>query len=92
MNNGNPPHRPIRKETVDFRVLDDLSSVVADPETGEVHAHNAVATAVFERCDGSMTATQIMTEVVEIFDASAEQVAVDVEQFLNDLTERGLVN
>jgi PqqD family protein of HPr-rel-A system len=92
MNNGNSPHRPVRKETVDFRVLDDLSSVVADPETGEVHAFNAVATAVFERCDGSMTATEIVAEVVEIFDVPSEQVAVDVEDFISDLTERGLVN
>jgi hypothetical protein len=85
-------HRPARTVHVEFRVLDDLSSVVADMASGEIHAFNAVGTAVFERCDGTMTADEIVTDVAEIFDAPRDLVAVDVQTFLAVLTERGLVN
>ena len=83
--------RPLRKETVEFRVLDDLSSVAVDSETGEAHALNPVATAVLERCDGTMTVEEIVAEVEAIFDAPAEQIAADVRTFLEQLAGAGLI-
>jgi len=83
--------RPTLNESVDFRVLDDLSSMAVDAESGEAHALNPVATAVLERCDGTMTAQEIVAEVSEIFDGPPEQVAKDVQGFLTDLAGRGLI-
>jgi pyrroloquinoline quinone biosynthesis protein D len=83
--------RPVRRATVDFRVLDDLSSVAVDSASGEAHALNPVATAVLERCDGTMTVAEIVDEVVAIFDAPAEQVAADVRAFLEQLAGAGLI-
>jgi pyrroloquinoline quinone biosynthesis protein D len=86
-----PGSRPVRKSTVEFRILDDLSGVAVDSATGEAHALNTVATAVLERCDGTLMIEKIVDEVAEIFDAPRERIAADVEGFLNDLDTRGLI-
>lgn len=74
-----------------FRIMDDLSSVALDPTQGEAHALNPVATAILERCDGTLTAAEIATELGEIFDADPEQIRADVLVFLESLRQRGLV-
>jgi PqqD family protein of HPr-rel-A system len=83
--------RPALRPSVEFRVLDDMSSVVVDPASGEAHALTPVATAIFERCDGSMTMAEIVGEVVEIFDCTPAQAESDVITFLDDLAARGLI-
>jgi len=83
--------RPVRQPTVDFRVMGDFSSVAVDPVNGMAHALNPVATAVFERCDGSLTVRDIVAEVVEIFDGPPDQIAGDIETFFDDLDTRGLI-
>ena len=83
--------KPSVRETIEFRVLDDLSSVAVDPDSGQAHALTPVATAIFERCDGTMTVDQIITEVVDIFDCDRDQARTDVVSFLNELRDRGLL-
>jgi hypothetical protein len=83
--------RPVRRPAVDFRVMGDLSSVAVDPAEGMAHALNPVATAVFERCDGTLAVRDIVDEVVMIFDGQPDQIARDVEMFLDDLGARGLI-
>lgn len=92
MNATAADRRPIQRSAVEFRVLDDLSSVAVDPATGEAHALTAVATAVFERCDGTLTEAEIVAEVADIFDAPRDRVARDVADFLDDLAARGLID
>lgn len=84
--------RPVIRSTIEFRVLDDLSSVAVDPESGQAHALTPVATAIFERCDGSLTVEEIAAELTEIFDCPAVQLRSDVANFVGDLSERGLVD
>lgn len=84
--------RPARRSAIDFRVLDDLSSMAVDGESGEVHALNPVASAVLERCDGTLTVHEIVNEVADIFDAPSKRVEHDVIGFLDDLAGRGLID
>jgi hypothetical protein len=84
--------RPMLRQSVDFRVLDDLSSVAVDPASSEAHALTPVATAIFERCDGTMTVADIVGDLVEIFDCSPAQAERDVVAFLDDLTVRELID
>jgi hypothetical protein len=51
----------------------------------------AVATAVFERCDGALTVGEIVAEVTDIFDAPGEQVERYVLACLGDLAARGVI-
>jgi PqqD family protein of HPr-rel-A system len=85
-------YKPALRPTIEFRVLDDLSSVAVDPESGEAHALTPVATAIIERCDGSLTAREIVADIVEIFDCSPGQAEKDVLAFLDDLKTRQLVD
>lgn len=82
---------PVLRENIQFRVLDDLSSVAVDPDSGQAHALTPVATAILERCDGTLDVDGIVAEVVEIFDGDAAQVRADVEAFLEQLVELGLI-
>jgi hypothetical protein len=84
--------RPVLRSAVDFRVLDDLSSIAVDPVSGEAHALTPVATAVFERCDGTMTVADIVDEVVDIFDCLPDQAGRDVLVVLDELAVRGLID
>jgi PqqD family protein of HPr-rel-A system len=84
--------KPVVRETIEFRVLDDLSSVAVDPESGEAHALTAVATAIFERCDGTMSVDEIVDEIVDIFECDGSQARADVLSFLGELSDRGLID
>jgi PqqD family protein of HPr-rel-A system len=84
--------RPVLREKIEFRVLDDLSSVAVDPDSGQAHALTPVATAIIERCDGTMTVDEIVGEIVEIFDCDASQAQTDVLAFLDDLATRELID
>jgi PqqD family protein of HPr-rel-A system len=72
-------------------VLDDLTSVVFDPQRGEAHTLNPAATAVLERCDGSLSTAEIIDAQIALFDAPPARVAEDVVAFLGDLRGRGLI-
>ena len=91
MDNSTGQRRPTISPTVEFRVLDDLSSVVVDSESGQAHALTPVGTAIFERCDGEMSVDQIVSELTEIFECTADQARTDVSDFLNDLESKGLI-
>jgi Coenzyme PQQ synthesis protein D (PqqD) len=84
--------KPALRSTIEFRVLDDLSSVAVDPESGQAHALTPVATAIIERCDGTATAEEIVAEIIEIFDCTPMQAEKDVLTFLDDLKLRELVD
>jgi hypothetical protein len=84
--------RPTRRPSINYRILDDMSSVVADSEAGEAHALTLVATAILERCDGSMTVGDIVGEIVEIFDCTPDQAERDVVAFLDQLAGKGLID
>ena len=84
--------RPAIRQAIEFRVLDDLSSVAVDPESGQAHALTPVATAIFERCDGETTVQQIVVEIVDIFDCTVDQAEQDVVVFLDDLAARDLIS
>src|SRR4051794_14846633 len=77
--------RPAIRAAIEFRVLDDLSSVAVDPDSGQAHALTPVATAIFERCDGMMTIREIIGDIVDIFDCTPDQAERDVAVFLGDL-------
>lgn len=83
--------KPMLRDGIQFRVLDDFSSVAVDPESGQAHALTPVATAILERCDGTQDVDAIANEVMEIFDGPADQVRSDVRAFIEQLVGLGLI-
>jgi PqqD family protein of HPr-rel-A system len=84
--------KPSVRELIEFRVLDDFSSVAVDPDSGQAHALTPVATAIFERCDGTMSVDEIVQEIVDIFECDGDQAQSDVVAFIDELRERGLLD
>jgi PqqD family protein of HPr-rel-A system len=84
--------KPTVRELIEFRVLDDFSSVAVDPDSGQAHALTPVATAIFERCDGTMSVNEIVQEIVDIFECDGAQAQSDVVAFVDELRERGLLD
>lgn len=66
-------------------------AVVVTPADSLVHELDEVATFVFERCDGSRTAAQLVDEVLAAFAAAPAQVRDDVAGLLATLVARRLV-
>ena len=83
--------KPSTLAAIEFRVLDDLSSIAVDPGSGQAHALTPVATAIFERCDGTTTVREIIGDIVDIFDCAPDQAERDVVAFLDDLKSRSLI-
>jgi PqqD family protein of HPr-rel-A system len=83
--------KPAVRELIEFQVLDDFSSVAVDPDSGQAHALTPVATAIFERCDGTMSVDEIVRDVVDIFECDDAQAQNDVVAFVDELRERGLL-
>lgn len=57
--------------------------------SGMMHQLNLVGGMIWQRCDGQATLEEITAEIAAEFDASQEEVAGDVADFVADLAERG---
>jgi len=57
--------------------------------SGMMHQLNLVGGAVWDLCDGSRSLDQIVDEMARDFDVEREILREDVEEFVNDLVERG---
>src|SRR5437763_11771256 len=67
----------------------DAEKVIFDEETKQAHCLSALATVVFERCDGETSAAELARSASAHLD---EQVGeADIEQVLAQLEERGLL-
>jgi pyrroloquinoline quinone biosynthesis protein D len=50
-----------------------------------------VATEILKRCDGRKSFGEILSELTEVFTADADVIRPDVESFLGDLRDKGMV-
>ena len=78
-----------RAEDCAWRVIDDQGAVISSSVL-RVRVLNAVATRVWELCDGR-TLDDIVAHVVAEFEVEEQQARGDVEAFLRDLGQRGMV-
>jgi len=58
---------------------------------GNMHQLNLVGAEVWKLCDGSLGIEEIIDEVLSRFDAGREEIAGDVNAFVDDLLEQGLL-
>jgi PqqD family protein of HPr-rel-A system len=71
------------------RLDDEL--VVYAPESARAFVLNRTAAAIWQLCDGSMTAAELADELAEACGLSAEAARVDVQQFIEQLDGAGLL-
>lgn len=85
------PQRPSRVQECSYRAVGNDGGLVVLPGRSEVKVLNPAAILVFSRLDGEHTIDQIVGEVVEQFDVEPEIARRDIEAFLEQLAEHGML-
>ena len=73
-----------------WRLLDD-DAVVVSPRVGKVHVLNGVGTIIWQLQADPKTIDEIKYYMVSHYDIALEQAHIDLQKFLNDLSDRGMV-
>lgn len=83
---------PQRLPNLIWREVDEGTVIVA-PEVGKVRVLNPVGTLIWEMIDGERNVASLATAVQKQFSQNIAlgQLETDLQHFLSDLTERGLL-
>jgi hypothetical protein len=91
MSSPAPQERPRRHPDTAFRAVGDEGGLVVIPGRAEVKVLNPVAIKVYSLLDGSRTRHEIADAVLEEFEADRDDVVRDIDAFLNELQEQGML-
>jgi Coenzyme PQQ synthesis protein D (PqqD) len=81
-----------QRDLVAHQVDESGDLILQDPRTGELVVLNAVGAAAYELLDGERSSDLIIAELAAAFpDVARTRIAADVDVFLRDLAQRGLV-
>ena len=82
---------PKRNPQNAFRTVDDDGGLVVNPIAHDVTVLNPVGSLIYSMLDGSHSVQQIVEAVVAQYDVTEDQARQDVDAFLADLRERGML-
>ena len=82
--------KPKRSPEIAWRSVED-EAVLVDPKNGTVYPLNPVAAFCWRRCDGRLSAAEIIDEAFGEFEADERQIEKDLADFIEQLLEKGLV-
>ncbi len=83
--------KPRRHPDSAFRPIGDEGGLVVLPGRAEVKVLNPVGIKVFSLLDGTRTVEQIAEAVTAEFDVEREQALQDVREFLDELSQQGML-
>ena len=84
------PEQYPRRRTVPWRLLEE-EALVVDPKKGYLYPLNRVAARIWQLSDGVHTVEEIVSQLVEEFDADPATIRHDALEFLDSLTASALV-
>ena len=70
----------------------DGNVVVVSPKDGQVRVFNEVGTSIWHDLIAGQTVAQIKQNLIELYDVSEQQAAQDLDSFLKELLDRGILN
>ncbi len=73
-----------------WRLLDD-NAVVVSPRVGEVRVLNGIGTVIWQQLIEQHSQEEIVSHLVDTYSVDRLQAEKDLHQFLEDLTERGVL-
>jgi len=82
--------KPRRLSDNSFRIVDEEGLVVL-PGPAVVNVLNRVGTRVFALIDGKRTVEEIVQQITDEFDVPHDQALVDVDIYLSELVQAGMV-
>ena len=77
-------------EKVSYGQLYDEPALVFEGQVDAI-VLNDTAACFIELCDGQRTVDEIIEMVVEDFEVSAEQLALDLQPFIDDMAKEGII-
>ncbi|BAI60958.1 conserved hypothetical protein [Methanocella paludicola SANAE] len=83
-------NRAIANPSVVLREEFDDWALLFDPDTGEVYGLNPIGVFIWKRLDGRHTVEDIYNELISQFDRVPEKSIDHINNFVSDLTKRGL--
>jgi hypothetical protein len=81
---------PKRREGVAAQVVNG-EAVLLDIERGEYFSLNSVGTRIWELCDGTRSATEIVSVICDEFDVAEDVVTADAQEILDALEKEKLI-
>lgn len=82
--------RPQARPNLEVRIVDD-ETVILDQDGEHIHQLNATASFIWERCDGSVTLSEIAQELAATFEVDPEVTAGDVQNTVLQFSQLGLL-
>ena len=84
------PERPRVRNDLLIEILDD-EAVIVDSQSGRVHQLNRMASRIWQWLDGSKDHHRLAELVFDEFDVGLDVARNDVDLFLNELLQQGLL-
>jgi Coenzyme PQQ synthesis protein D (PqqD) len=85
-----PAAFPKRRSGVAAQVADG-EAILLDIESGEYFSLNFVGSRIWELCDGTRSASEIVSVICDEFDAAEDMVAADTREILDELENEKLI-
>lgn len=82
--------KPIKNQTVRYKEIDGRA-ILIQPENGQVHEFNPVATFLWNHADGSHALDTLREKLIASFDVEPSQAAEDISEFFTRLGQAGLI-
>ncbi|MBY0314999.1 MAG: PqqD family protein [Bdellovibrionales bacterium] len=79
-----------RKEKLPWQRIDD-QVIIIHPKNQKVHELNEVASFVWQKLDGQVQLSEIITTVFDEFEDVPTSVHMEIEQLMSDFQKEGLV-
>ena len=84
--------KPVRREDVIYKQLNEAEAILYDLETGCLHVLNSTAMLIWEACDGAHTLEDMVAVIKEQYDRTDNRdVAKDIRVTLDTFAARGLL-
>ena len=82
---------PIANPLIVLREEFDDWAILFDPDTGDAFGLNPIGVSIWKRLDGSHSVEDILKDVQEGYEDVPDEAESDLQQFIEDLVQRGLV-
>jgi SynChlorMet cassette protein ScmD len=83
-------NNPIANPLIVLREEFDDWAILFDPDTGDAFGLNPIGVSIWKRLDGNHSVKDILKDLQEGYDDVPDEAEGDLEEFIEDLVQRGL--
>ena len=81
----------IRNSNMEFLEIDDDNLAVYDNESGDTHYIDATGKSILEILEHETSEDNLICKLCAVYDVTADEIAGDVHEFLNELVSKKVV-